>query len=253
MNKIIKDGLDSPVLILLFAVFLFPAASLFAQDSDREPESPELEDVIYLEDGSVFRGTIVEQNDEVIRIKSTNRNIYVVAAENIKEIRREPIPTEFHYPNPGYYNRTGVDLLAGSGTTTPNFYTVNGYRFHPQFAIGFGVGLTPYNDPLALVPVFLDVQVGLTKRSVMPFLFLQAGHNFTIDTDDHQNVESHRGGRTFTPGAGIQFNTSDGPGWYLMVGYTTDRASYSQRGWGGQDIENDLTFRRTSFGIGLAF
>lgn len=243
----------SPVLILLSAVFLFPDTSLLAQDSSREAENPELEDVIYLENGSVLRGEIVERTEAAIRILSSNRNIYAVSTEDIREIQQEPVPLEFYYPEPGYYNRTGVDLLAGSGTTTPHFYTVNGYRFHPQFAIGFGVGLTPYNDPLTLLPVFLDVQISLLKRTVTPFLSLQAGHNFTLDSDDHQNVEDHSGGRTFTPGAGIQFNTSSGPSWYLMVGYTTDRASYSQRGWGGQDIENELTFRRTSFGLGLTF
>ena len=83
-----------------FVLILF-SHGLFAQNGD---------DVFYLKNGSVIRGTIIEQNDEVVRMKTRDGNIILFAAKNIdwqvnvkkeKQARRDSLRTMQDLLHPG--------------------------------------------------------------------------------------------------------------------------------------------------------
>lgn len=153
----------------------------------------------------------------------------------------------------GYNNRTGVELVAGDDFTTPRFYMVNGYRFHPQFAVGIGAGITPYNDPLILVPIYLDADIALINRNIRPVIQISAGRNISVKSSDNASITGHRGGRFFRPAAGIGFTGDSGAGLIITAGYSFDSAQYRQSGFGPQTFETDLTYRRVVFGLALQF
>ncbi|MCC5913220.1 MAG: hypothetical protein JJU46_02490 [Balneolaceae bacterium] len=155
--------------------------------------------------------------------------------------------------SPGYSNRTGIDMVAGSNFTTPRFYMVNGYRFHPQFATGIGVGITPYNNPLILMPLYFDAQIALIDRRVRPVIQISAGRNISINTSDDPSISGHRGGRFFSPAAGIEFTGENRAGVTVTAGYSFDSAQYRRSGFGPQTFETDLTYRRVVFGVALLF
>lgn len=153
----------------------------------------------------------------------------------------------------GYANRTGIELVAGGDFITPRFYMVNGYRFHPQFAVGIGAGITPYNDPLILLPLFIDADIALLNRSVSPVIQISAGRNISINTSDNESITGHRGGRFFRPAAGIKFRGENSTGISITAGYSFDSAKFRQSMFGPQTSETELTYRRVIFGIALQF
>lgn len=153
----------------------------------------------------------------------------------------------------GYINQIGIDFLAGTSTTTPVFQMVNGYQFNPRFSAGVGIGYIPYNDPLALIPFYLDFNYAMKESNTAPFLFLKAGYNISVHTNDDYQLDGHRGGWMFSPGIGIDFRTDDGFQWFLNAGYNVNKARFDQEGWGGETMETDLTFKRVMFGLGFSF
>ncbi len=212
------------------------------------------EDVVYLKDGGVLRGSILELNEgEFLKIETIGRNVFVVMMDEVEEIASEKIPDQTHYKESGYINRTGFEVLRAKENSTIRLYTVNGVQLTSRFAAGVGIGLTPYDDPLTLLPFFLDLNYRLHKSNVSPYLFLKAGYNFSIYHDDEAELDRHSGGLIFNPGAGVQVNLGSGFGWYINAGYNIDNSYYEFDTWGSETVENDLSFRRINFGLGLSF
>lgn len=236
------------LLLLAFLTWIIPADS-FAQ---AEPES---RDVIYLRNGSILRGEILEVvPDEYVRIRFSDSNELVIRAEEIKDIKRERRISPYSYNTSGYMNRSGMEILTGSGNNTFRFATIHGLHFNPHLSAGLGIGLTPYNDPLTLIPFFADFNYRLLKENTSPYLFLKAGYNFTVyDDDDDAPLNRHAGGLLLNPGIGIDINFESGFGWYIQAGYNIDQSAYEFETWGPQTVRTDMSFKRISVGMGLTF
>lgn len=212
------------------------------------------EDVVYLKNGGILRGEIVELNEnEYLKIETAGRNIFVIMMNEVEEIATEAIPVQPYFKESGYINRSGFEFMRANGNSTARFYMINGYRFTPRFSAGIGFGITPYNDPLTLVPLFIDLNLRFLKANASPYLFVKAGYNFSVHYDDDVQIDRHSGGLLFNPGVGLQFDLSSNFGWYINAGYNIDNSYYAFEWWGTQTVENDLSFRRVNFGLGLSF
>lgn len=246
--------------LLIFSLFLITPAAALTQSVQ------EKQDVVYLKNGSIIRGVIIESDrDDYIRIRFSDSNVMDIHVYTILEIKEETVnktpgtkregrSSVYHYNTSGYMNRSGVEILTGSGANTPRFYTVNGIHFNPHVSAGFGLGLTPYNEPLTLIPFFVDFNYRFLKANTSPYLSLKAGYNFSIYEDEEEiPLNMHSGGLIFNPGLGIEFNLSSGFGWYIQAGYNIDQSTYEFDTWGPQTVRNDLSFRRVSMGMGLTF
>lgn len=226
-------------------LFLIPL-SASAQDK--------VEDVVYLKNGSIIRGEIIERNEnDYLKIETVGRNLLVISMDEVEDIRLELVPDQFYFKQSGYMNRTGFEVLRANNGASARFYMINGYQFTPRFGAGFGIGVTTYNDPLTLIPFFVDMNIRFVEANSSPYLFLKTGYNFSLHQDEDVEIDNHKGGLLFNPGLGLQFNLSSGLGWYINVGYNIDNSSYEFDTWGGQTVENDLSFRRVNFGLGLSF
>lgn len=231
-------------LVLLALIFL--PISLHAQEK--------VEDVVYLKNGSIIRGEIIELNDgEYLKIETAGRNIFVFNMDDVDNIRLEEVPNEHYFKSSGYMSRSGIDIMQSNNSSTPRFYTVHGKQFTPQFGAGFGIGITPYNDPLMLIPFYVDMNLRLVKANVSPFLALKTGYNFSYHDDESIIFNNHRGGLLFNPSFGMQFNLSNGFGWFINAGYNIDNSSYSFDQWGNRNVSTELSFRRINFGLGVSF
>lgn len=230
---------------LFLSIFLFP---LFAAAQTG------MEDVIYFKNGGILRGEIIEHNgNKSLKIKTVGRNIVVVMLEDVKEIKREKIPVPRYYKESGYVNYTGLDILPGQNTTSVRFRMVNGYQFNPRLSVGVGIGYTSYNDPLNLIPLFLDIKYKFLKANATPFVSFKSGYSFSTWSNEDTQVDAHRGGFMINPGIGLQFETNKGFGWYFTAGYNTDHSYFEQERRNGRIIENDISYRRLLLGFGLSF
>lgn len=154
----------------------------------------------------------------------------------------------------GYFLKSGLDILPspGSGSDrTARIYLVNGHRFTPNTSVGVGIGYTPYNDPLTLIPFFFDFNYRFSEEGVSPVLFLRTGYNFAVKYDESLFMDDFTGGLLFHPGVGLEFPVSSEFDLYLNAGYNIDNSSYQFESWGNRTVVNDLSFRRLSIGVGF--
>jgi hypothetical protein len=194
-------------LIILIAL-LFLAGSGYSQSH--------YEDVVYLKNGSVIHGMIIEQvPNESIKIQTQDRNIFVFKMDEVLKMTKEEVQLpatagKSHKIEPvkkmtrkttGYTNILEWGF-ARSFTETHSEYAyggygpydshfdrinngpsfgiqdVNGYLFNPYFSAGVGIGMQAYNE-LFLVPFFLDLRVNFMETRLTPFVVVDLGHSFT--------------------------------------------------------------------------
>lgn len=233
-------------LLFVLTVLLFPGIIL---------AQPVIEDVVYLNDGSVLRGEIIEMNEgESLKIKIAGGSIFFILMDEVDEIKREEAHRPRHYKLKGYVNYTGVERLLGEQESdVMRFQMVNGYQFTPRFSAGIGIAFVDYHDPLNAIPVFGDLRFKLERSNSTPFIFLKGGYNFSILPDEEYPIEGHRGGLMLNTGVGIQFEVNDQVGWYFNAGYNIDKMEYEEEVFGNANSTTSLTYKRMHFGVGLAF
>src|SRR6478736_2599850 len=112
---------------LLFFFFITASTLINAQA---------LEDVIYLKNQDIIRGTILKKNDSVYTIQTGDGSIYNYRAHEVEKINREKLYRNFSYKQSGYSNFTEIGALVAGKTTQQgvttaafSFQSVNGYKF----------------------------------------------------------------------------------------------------------------------------
>lgn len=145
-------------------------------------------DVVYLKDGSVIRGQLLEYNPaESVRIQTADGSIYVYDADRLERIDKEH--GDFWTDSPDEMRRrarhtlTGykgfVDLGLTSHDKSLQLDTSHGYQFNNYVYLGAGLGIHNYydfKDNLFVVPLFLNFRVNFVNERVTPFLDLKLGY-----------------------------------------------------------------------------
>ncbi len=185
-------------LILLFAILL--PFGLFAQQ--------QLEDVVYLKDGSIYRGVIIEQvPNESLKIQVMGGSVMAVTMDNVAKMTKEapygvdvakaaPVTKEkpaervklpFEPRTKGFFFQGQLMLEAGQ----LGFKVVNGYKFGRFGHLGIGVGLdgvigSPFNNVLnglntsdlsgVYLPLYVYYAGDILKSRITPFYAVEAGY-----------------------------------------------------------------------------
>jgi hypothetical protein len=201
------------ILIFLFA---FYATHSFSQNN--------YQDVVYLKNGGVIHGVIIEQvPNKSVKIQTTDKNVFVYQFDEIEKLTREPFKSNsgFYGTNSGlvsgYRGISEIGYQFGVGTyglDRLKLNIVNGYQFNPYLAIGFGTGLRYYfENRAALIPVFCDFRVNFKDKIVSPYLSVGAGYTFDA-TNSFEEV-----GFLFNPALGISFKVAENSAMNIGIGY----------------------------------
>jgi len=193
-------------LLVLITAFFFQG-SVYAQGN--------YEDVLYLKNGSVIHGMIIEKvPNESIKIQTKDRNIFVFKMDEVQKITKEEIQSSVPIDKPqtiepvkkttrktsGYINilewgfaRSFSESLSHYDYTGqpyeshfdqinngPSFgiHDINGYLLNPHFSVGAGIGMQAYHE-LLLLPFFLDLRVNFMDARFTPFAVVDLGYSFT--------------------------------------------------------------------------
>jgi len=202
---------------LLFIVLFIPF-SLFAQHG--------MEDVIYLKDGSIYRGMIVETVPNVsYKIKSRDGNVFAVKIDELEKITKEERELKrgefgqhgwghygmWHRKNDsiaisprrkGYFNEVQVLIENIQGGVR----MVNGYKFNRFAYLGVGVGVdhvfsNPFNTKVnglekkELAGIYLPLYLyhagdGPTKGRFTPFYAIEVGYAMAFKGFDDSNPKN---------------------------------------------------------------
>lgn len=204
--------------ILLFWISIFSGLQLIAQENQQ--------DVLYLKDGSVLRGTIVERHqDSILKIQIIGNNILVVKADEISEINKENKTGTYIPRSNGIYNVTSIGISTGMDEYANlmgglEIGSILGYRFENRIQTGAGASIVYQSQPL--FNVFGDIRFDFSKRRITNFAYLDVGYCRAVFLSDSWIDEEITPGFGYLTelGLGIRSNSSvSKSGFAISLGY----------------------------------
>jgi hypothetical protein len=167
-----------------------------------------LQDVVYLKNGSILRGKIIDSiTDQKIKLLMADGSQLVFTINEIEKIAREKpvvaydkrsgnlVPVRDTPPDKEFTEGYTARLEFGNGLTAGrvspgimrmkiNF--IHGYRINPYLAVAGGTGLNVYpgsDDPL-LIPLYADLRVYALRKRTTPYFGLALGYFFKVFGDE---------------------------------------------------------------------
>jgi hypothetical protein len=233
------------ILTLIFCIITFNTFSQKIND-----------DVLYLKNGSIYRGKIIEKNEQTIKLETYEKNIYAVQVSDIQEIKSEESLKKpvILYKEKGFVHYTELGPLAMSnrasnGVTTSafSFQTTNGYKFNKYLFTGIGIGADLYAIQ-TFVPIVLSVRGDFTKKgNKIPFYFVEGGYSINATSNDVDGIK-YKGGNTFAAGVGLKILFNENTGFVIGAGYRFQRSELVEKT--KTTIED---FDRLTLRIGFSF
>lgn len=153
----------------------------------------------------------------------------------------------------GFIKSIRFEMLSVNGKITPRPSVMSGYRVSPNFSAGIGIGFTHYNEPLSLIPLFIDLNYKILNSGITPFASFKVGYSFSVQTEEDARIDNHSGGIMINPGTGLHFKLADKLGLLLHIGFNIYHADFERRIFRTGTFREDLTYKRLNFGAGLAF
>lgn len=229
-------------------------------------------DIVYLKGGSVYRGKILENPDNGPLVIQTwsGLTLHLPAAKIRRIVQHCPdapkggkssfAPQPYTFRERGWYNATGMSVLAGRSWWNENvtgfsLYNSTGYLFSRWLGVGIGLGVDAYSPYVSQInqatyPVFAEARGYLMAKNMAPFYNLSAGWGFAGGktnprpgyVDDWrggwllQGRLGYRLGNHFTVFGGLRFQRQD-----RVWSNTWDQSVGKDR----------ILHRRFEFGLGL--
>jgi hypothetical protein len=219
-----------------------------------------MQDVLYLKNGSILRGKLLELNADTIKIEITGGNVFVFPASEAKGITRENLKID--YKQTGYrltiengllmgHTPKGNSIGANQRITSYTLQIVNSLQLRPELAIGAGVGIDAYNT-YAITPVYLRLHGTLWNKPFSPLYMLDAGYGFYSHIFNDPN--DGEGGLMVNPAVGVSIRMGRTSAFIVNVGYRHQEVRrITNFGVPGEGIIEKSTFKRVSIRAGFIF
>jgi hypothetical protein len=170
------------ILLLLVSFFCFMSFT-YAQN--------DLQEVVYLKNGSIIRGIIIEQQpNKLVKIQTSDGNVFVYKIDEVEKITKEPYynttrkkgNSHFQYRETnGYKGFLDLGYTAGTGDLGEDELEINGtygYQFNPYLFLGVGTGVHYYFDSNKVaLPIYADFRTNFMNNAITPFVGLKVGYS----------------------------------------------------------------------------
>lgn len=199
--------------------FMLITALAFAQSN--------YQDVVYLKNGSIIKGVIIEQvPNKSIKIETSGGSVFVYKMDEIEKLTKEYLKAKSNNSQNNRETKSKFELgyQIGSGDFGMDRLKLNVLTYYSvsnSFSIGYGIGLRYYFDAEALLlPILADFNVNFKGDNVSPFLSLGVGYSLDA-TDSLEGI-----GFLLNPRFGVNFNTSGKSILSLSVGYEMQKMDF---------------------------
>lgn len=205
--------------VLILLIFLLGCSFLSYSQS-------RMTDVVYLKNGSIIRGIIVEQvPNQSMKVRTSDGSIFNFGMNEIEKITKEEAVRQksafFSSTDENIEEYSGkfrgiVDLgyIAG-GIKGPEFCFSLGGQINKFLFLGAGAGVEYATDlETVVIPIFADIRGYLMTGPIVPFIALRAGYSV---------VPEYSGGFYCHPFAGVRFRTSGKKAVSLALGWSTNK------------------------------
>lgn len=250
-------------LLSVVVMICLTTVSAWAQDTK--------EDVVYLENGSVIRGQVMEYDPNGnIKIEIYGGSILVYKSSEVLKIEKETIQvarefkkkkrSDHKVPNTGLYGTVAVGTLGGLGDwgePTPGISLkgVAGWYFHRLLGVGGGVGMMNLGGP-TFIPVFANIRGNFMKSTASLFYDINIGYGIGVVnpiSSGFWRMESATGGLYLRPSIGVRFPSTKQTHVFLDFGYVIQFSSSTYLDWNNNPILEKRTIYRPSFRVGITF
>jgi sRNA-binding regulator protein Hfq len=253
----------------IFIILSIYFTVLFVPEKSQAQEKQQ--DVIYLNNGSILHGEIVEIiANESITLISNSGDKWVINQSDIKRIERVPILNvlkndsieAISYLRNGFYSNINIGFLL-SGNMESLFPSLslmflNGYQFDSGLALGAGLGIDLINE--SYLPIIGDIRYSFKDSKFSQFVYFQGGYAMTLgkpDTYDFDYYESDlesKGGFIINPGIGLKLNFTQKNALSFAFGYKYMQVKHEYiEEFSGQKIKRTTEYNRVTLGIGFHF
>ena len=215
----------------------------------------EMQEVVYLKNGSIIRGTIIEQvPDKSLKIQTNDGSIFAYEMAEVEKITKEQATAYENNkrltPNGngvkrGYRGFVDLGYATGTyynGTNRMEVLTSHGYQFNPYIYAGLGTGLHYYfgedygeDDFIWAVPIFANFRADFMNKKIAPFLDLKIGYIRYNDAN----------GFYLSPTVGYRFGFNSNLALNIGVGYNLQQYH--------RNSDVSYLLHHASFKLGLEF
>jgi len=213
------------LLLLLVLPFLFTVNAFSQKYTDYQ-------DVVYLKNGTVIRGIIIEQIPfESIKIETKGGSVFVYTLDEIEKITKEPkFEQESRVSTPSIGLKKGYRGIVEFGVEYyygARLSIINGYQFNPYVSLGLGTGLNWCYPENLYIPVFADLRVNFLNKRVSPYTSLDVGYSFALGEEASSFFILPIGGVRFKVNERSSINIGSGFGMWILI----DEGNYSHFGF----------------------
>ncbi len=212
------------------------------------------EDVVYLKNGSVVHGMIVEQvPNESVKIQTKGKDVFVFKMDEIEKITKEKLSVKAEKapesndikkdPYTGY--SLTLESHLGEGTsknalneTTIGMHVINGITINSAYSLGVGIGFDiinenrsyyknypdyyNYNHEYLVMTYFIDARAFPIKSKISPMIILDYGYSAGVFSN------YITGGFLLNAGVGTKLNFTRRLALNLSLTYKVQQLHYKQ-------------------------
>ena len=182
-------------------------------------------DVVYLKNGTIVKGMIIELiPKKSLKIKTADESVFSYEINEVEKITKEPLVKEAGSVSNGAGLKKGYTFIGEFGYQRGTmegemkrlkFDVINAYQINPYFSAGVGLGFRYYlDDPeMRLCPVFVDLRAYFSNKAITPYLGMSVGYTFWA------NREFEQVGWMLHPSLGVSFKVFEAARINVSLGY----------------------------------
>jgi len=236
---------------ILLILLIFIALQLSAQKS---------KDVLYLKNGSIVYGKLVEIKDDQYKMQTSDGSIFIYKNEEVDKFAKESPYFEGRSAN-GFSFSMEAGLLVGAQNTeyaAPfSFNFLGGITIETRNVLSLGSGVEFIGVPFT--PLYFEYKRLIYNKKTTPFVFIRGGGLVHVGGNDEEPVDNnnytpfnYQGGASFTFGTGISWAKPDYET-YLSFAYRYANTSYEKKEYNKGNITYENNLNRLEIKLGFRF
>lgn len=218
-------------------------------------------DVLYLKNGSMIYGKLVEATDSQYKIKTEDGSIFIYSVPEVEKFVNEPQRFDGRKKD-GFGFALEAGFLVGaqrSEYTAPfSFNFIGNYTSNTKNKFGIGSGVEYIGQ--SYMPLFVEYKHLLSDKKTTPFMFVRGGKLFHLNGEEqnpdyyygYNNTREYSGGFSFTMGTGISWSKDENET-YLSFAYRNAQTSYVDTNSSSMKTTYNNTLNRLEIKFGFMF
>jgi hypothetical protein len=236
------------------AVFILLTISIFSISAQKS------KDVLYLKNGSIIYGNLLEIVSDNYKIKTSDGSTFIFPASEVDKFTTE-IRQFNGRKSEGFGFAIEAGILLGSQDTeyeAPfSFNFLEGYTLNTKNIISIGSGVEFFGKPY--IPLFLEYKYLISEKRATPFIYMRGGGVMHLgsdseDYDIYNQYEpyNYKGGLSLGIGTGISWARDEYES-YLSFGYRYAHTSYQKKEYSQTESTYENIMNRLEIKFGFRF